>query len=268
MGLINLVLSMSIAEGAMSSELSYISNRMDEILRAMITNPVYKTLLDVFSQIGVLLMSAYFLVDLLEKASDLQFDGEILFKQSLKYVIGFAFINHVSDISNGLCDFSFACVNLLNSAATSLSATDNWGAMMQTINSAAQQLSPTAAIGANSGGVFKNIIMILIIRVVLQFATWKLSIERAFKIGYKTILAPIVCADCITNGLNSVGVKHIKEIFALYMQTVVIMAAMTVLNIVCLQNVDVGFWGCLITIFLLKDTIKQSESLASEIVGM
>lgn len=268
--MLSLLFSLAVSQGAMSSELSYISSRMDSILNSMLTNPVYQGLQGVFSMVGVLLMCVYFFVDLLDKVSDMQFDLEVLFKQLLKFVVAFALMTHVNDLCIGLGQFSEAMVDAIEHFTVSPVAdgTFSWSEMIQSANAQLMGMSfSNAQIGFTNGGALKDVIMIVSFRLLLQFATWKLSIERALKIGYKSLIAPIACADCVTNGYNSAGIKHLKGIFALYMQTSIIMVAMICIEVICLRTAGAGFWTSIVALFLLWDTIKQSETIAEEIVG-
>lgn len=269
--MLSLLFSFAVADGAMSSQLSYISERMDTILMAMIDNDIFKAIQQVFGMLGVLVMSIYFFTDLLEKVSDMQFDGEVLFKQVLKFVIAYALMTHINPLCEGLGKFSFAMVQAINDGyhlSVAASGQYGWSQMITELNTALSGMSfSNSQIGFTNGGALKDVIAILAFRLVLQFATWKLSIERALKIGYKSLLAPIACADCVTNGYNSAGIKYLKSIFGLYMQTAVIMVAMVCVDVICLRSIGAGFWTSIIAIFLLKDTIKQSDSIAEEIVG-
>jgi hypothetical protein len=67
----------------------------------------------------------------------------------------------------------------------------------------------------------------------MQYLTWKMSIERALRIGYKSLLAPIACADMVTNGMSSNGIRYLKSIFALYMQSPILLLIMVCMNEVC-----------------------------------
>ena len=45
----------------------------------------------------------------------------------------------------------------------------------------------------------------------MQILTWTTSVDRALKIGFKSILAPIACADMITHGMSSNGIRYLKS---------------------------------------------------------
>lgn len=252
--------------GAISTELDYITSRMDEILKAMLSNSVYQTLQQTFGMIGILLMTVYFLIDLMEKVSDMQFDMEMFFKQFLKYVIAYGLMTHIPELCNGLAEFSFL---MTDAVLAVFNPSSGWADMVGNINSSLAGFSGSGNyIDTTDGGSLIGALVAIGFQIILQFGTWKLSIERALKIGYKTILAPIICADMVTNGYNSSGIKHLKSIFALYLQTVVVLLALICINEICVTNgAGIGIWSGIVALFLLKDTIKGSRQIAEEIVG-
>lgn len=263
--MLDFMFSLVTGNGAVSTELSYISSRMDDILKAMLANSIFRNMQQIFGMIGVMLMCVYFFVDLLEKASDMQFDLEVFFKQLLKFVIAYGIMTHIPELCKGLADFSFAMVQMILAVFT---PSPGWADMAGEVNSSLSGLSGSGGyVDPMDGGSFLDMLTALGFQVILQFGTWKLSIERALKIGYKSILAPIICADIVTNGYNSAGIRHLKEIFALYLQTSVILVALLCVNEICLINENAGVWAAIVSLFLLKDTIKESKEIADEVVG-
>lgn len=255
--------SFATGNGAISSEITYITFRMDSILEDMLKSPIFETLLQTFGMIGVLLMCVYFFVDLLEKASDMQFEMEIFFKQMLRFVIAYCLMTHIPELCTGMSKFSEIITKTISNGFG-----QGWANMAQEVNSSMAGFSGTGNyVSSMDGGSFMDVIFAMGFQVILQFATWKLSIERALKIGYKSILAPIVCADVVTNGYSSSGIKHLKSILGLYLQTVVIIIALICVDILCLKAAGTGMWAGIISLFLIKDTIKQSQEIANEIAG-
>lgn len=255
----------SLAKGsdALSSELGYISNRMDQILEMLLTNPVYDAILGIMSQIGIALLLGYFLVDLLEKVSDVQFTLDIFIKQLIKFVIGFAIMSHLPEILIFFKDFSTALTNSLSTFGNGT----GWAETVKEINDGLERISTDSNISMTNGGALRDLIFAVGFQLVIQFATWELSISRALQIGYKSLLAPIACADMITNGMSSSGVRYLKDIFALYLQTAVILLAVICTDLICL-NGEKGAWTGIVGLFILNSSIKSSKQIAGEIVGI
>lgn len=244
---------------ALSPNLSYVSNRMDLILQKMLNSSVYSVLIDVFAQVGVVLLLVYFAIDLLDKVSDVQFNLEIFVREFVKLIVAYAIMTHLSALLKGACDVVMA-INQEILAVTNASTSGYWANVAKETNTYA-----LGDISIDSAGMIWKLVFLAGSQIVMQFLTWTLSVDRALKIGYKSIMAPIACADMITNGMQSTGIRYIKSIIALYLQSTVMLIIMFCINEVC-ANMEAGAWGAIVGLFILWNVTKSSAEIAEEII--
>lgn len=257
------LISFAKGTGALNTELNYISKRMDEILKMMLTNSIYKSLVGIMAEIGIAMLLVYFLIDLLDKVADVQFTPDIFFKQLIKFVIGFVIMSHLTDLLVFFADFSTA----LTAQLATFGNGTGWATTVKEVNDGLNRVSSGSNVSMTNGTFIKDLIFAVGFQVVIQFTTWELSISRALKIGYKSIMAPIACADMITNGMSSNGIRYLKDIFALYLQTTVVLLAVICTDLICLTK-TFGLWTGIVGLFILRSSIKNSQEIATEMVGL
>lgn len=244
---------------ALSPNLSYVSNRMDVILLKMLESPVYNTLIEVFGQVGVVLLLVYFSIDLLDKVSDVQFDLEIFVREFIKLIVAYAIMTNLDKLLGGACK----AVTYINDdilAVTNASTSGFWVDVAKETNTYV-----LGDISIDSAGMIWKLFFLAGSQIIMQLLTWTLSVDRALKIGYKSIVAPIACADMITNGMQSAGIRYIKSIIALYLQSTVMLLIMFCINEVC-ANMEAGAWGAIVGLFILWNVTKSSAEIAEEII--
>jgi hypothetical protein len=264
--MLDFLVSFATGLGSLSPDLDYISKRMDQILIYIMNSSLYQSLSTVFAELGMVLLLIYFLVDLMEKSASDNFDIEVFIRQLIKFVLGFAVMSNLSDLVIGIGNFVMAINTEVCGQLASLTVSKYWANTITQVNGQLSSLALGGSLGLSQAGGTKNVIFICIFQIIVYWLTWSLSISRAFKLGYKCLLAPMVCADIYTNGLNSRGVKHLKSIFALYFQSTMILLIMVCVNSIC-NNMTSSVWAGIIGLFVLANSIKSSEDFANDIVG-
>lgn len=253
--------SLGSGNGAISSQLDYICDRMDSILISMLELELIKAVMESCCQIGILLMLVFFLIDLLEKATDVQFSLDVLFKQLLKLVVAYAIMNHLYDLIMGMSEFSLALNEQILDTVVSLE-NKNFADAMGEVGT---QVPSSGSVSLSNVDGAKGAATAVIFQTLMQIITWTLSVERALTIGFQSCLAPISCADIITNGMSSNGIRRIKTILANFMQTTLILLVTICINLICVFDENAGIISSIVAIILLWTSVKSSKELALEI---
>ncbi len=246
----------------LSSQLDYICDRMDSVLNSMLALDLIKAVIESCSQIGIALMLVYFLVDLLDRVTDVQFNLEVFFKQFIKLIIAFAIMNHLYDLIMGMSQFSTALNDNILATVSRLESGTFWAEAMGSVDT---PVASTGSLSLNSISSAKSGATKAVFKIVLQLLTWTLSVERALSIGFQSCLAPISCADIITNGMSSNGIRRLKTILGTFLQTTLILLVTICVNSVCVYNSEAGLISAIIGVMVLWSSVKSSKDLALEL---
>lgn len=262
-------LELSQSGGSINTNLNYVSNRMDSILEAMLISHPYELLIEIFSSMGILMLLVYFSIDLLDKVTDMQFSLEILFKQLVKLVALYALMAYLPELLLGFAEFQ----KYLNQGILDILSGNIQGEFWADIASTANKVNGATDMEIDDAGGILQTISSIGMQTVMQFLTWSLSIDRALRIGYKSIIAPIACADMISNGMSSNGIRYLKSILSLYLQSTVMLLMMICVNEVCTglssefsAANDASLWTVIVGLFILWNTTKRTKEIADEII--
>lgn len=254
--------SLGSGNGGISSQLDYICDRMDTILQAMLALPIIEAVITACSQIGIALMLVYFLIDLLDRVTDVQFTLDVLIKQFIKFIIGFAIMNHLYDLIIGMSQFSTALNDSILETVSSLESGTFWA---DAVGEVGKPVASSGGVSFSDIGGAKSALTTVIFQTILQLLTWTLSVERALSIGFQSCLAPFSCADIITNGMSSNGIRRLKTILGTFLQTTFILLVTICVNSICVYDDGAGIISAIIGVIVLWSSVKSSKDLALEI---
>lgn len=249
---------------SISPNLDYVSQRMDTILESMLSSGPYMALIDIFKMLGVFMLLTYFMIDLIDRVGDTQFSLEILFRQLVKFVGLYAIMIYLPNLLGGFLEFTKAINELIINNVTGTST--YWEEFAQ----AANTINGSTDMDMNDGGGLLQMISLVGTQLIMQILTWTMSVDRALRIGFKSLIAPIACADMVTNGMSSNGIRYIKSILALYLQSPVMLMIMVCINDVCMNLnsdlADANLWTVIVGLFILWNTTKKTKEIADEII--
>lgn len=223
--------------------------------------------------IGILIMSIYFLVDLISKSMTANFNVEILIRSFIKFIIGYALINNCDKIAGGLIQFGDV---LTSDVAAKI------GGLNYSFSSNAQKIlnyitsSPMLFLKYGYAVIFR-----LIIKCMAEtFITWlykamimMVAYSRAIKIFVYRAFLPIAIADIFGKGIYAGATRHIKRLLALAMQYPMVYI-ICVLSCIFLGQMDflhtnwVSMLGQMAMVgIVVVNTIKKSTNEAMQIFG-
>jgi len=217
--------------------------------------------------IGAVLLTIYLVLELMEKLTTDNFSAEQFVKLLIKFAFGQIIITNITG-------WSFMFMN----AGVSF--------MMQIVDASGGISQATVDMGGidNSlGGIIKGIALIaqliipFLISAVLRVAIYFMGFGRALEMILRSMMAPIGCADVITGGTNSSGIRYMKRMLGISLQGG-IMIAIIAASALFINELLVGEGVFTIgnTVFLMKylgvvaamvGILGQSKSIAFEIVG-
>lgn len=259
------------------SAYDFISNRMDSVLKMVVDSSIFVKLLGYFEALGIVLLVLYFALDMIDKASTDNFNLEGFFHQMLKFLPGYFLITNLHLFIPALLDFVIALNGEIATTFLSIPVQDGnkvgiISQMMSLISSSSLAAGPRLEIPtpSNAGVLDAIFTMILCLgyKVIIQFFLLYLSISRALQVSYRATMAPIAIADIYQNGTTSNGIKQLKKLFALFLQSTIVMLLCIVIDAATMSDGLSSYWAGLICIFVLIGAFKKVEQFSARIVGV
>ena len=198
---------------------------MQGYLDSLLENEAFQTVISVIMVIGVGLLIASFLADLLDHVSKGDFTIEILFKKMLKNYMVYMLLINSMDIMDMLLDITTDILEKLgemvvispggniNSVMLSYGITDMW--FWQWIMYILLGLVP------------------YILAVLFNLVLWFTAVSRLFEISVRFVVSPIVYGGAFWgNGQNNDMIKFLKNTAAAIFQIVVVLIIWFSLSII------------------------------------
>ena len=226
--------------------------------------------------IGTALVLIYFLVNIIEKVTQQNFDLEYVIKSLLKLFVGLYLIQNGLSLMTTIYSLSFSFLNEVVSNSISQ------GELQITAQTAFKQLTGEEWNQTASWGFIKSFnhtwdyitifipwLGIMVLKIVVRFVCY----TRLIEFYIKTATAPIALSDFFTEGMHSNGWKFIKGYIAIALQAGVIMLATVIFNALSagIYTSGEGWWAFIIKYlalgFATVGVMLKSLSLTKEIVG-
>lgn len=226
--------------------------------------------------IATALVLIYFIVNIIERVTQQNFDLEYVIKSLLKLFVGLYLIQNGLTLMTTIYSLSFS---FLNEVVSNNIAEAN---LKMTAQTAFKQLTGEAWNQTESWGTLKTIghawdyitvfipwICLNVLKIVIRFVCY----TRLIEFYIKTATAPIALSDFFTEGMHSNGWKFIKGYIAIALQAGVIMLSVVIFNAIAagIYTSGDGWWAFIIKYFALGfatvGVMLKSLSLTKEIVG-
>lgn len=203
-----------------------IKELMTQPMEMMLNSTSLTSLYDVFVPVSILLCLLYMSMDLLSKATMSNFNLDVLIKNFIRLIIGITLINNGVEIIKGLNGLSVWIVDMFWQSQETLFviSTD-----FDTVPVPSESYTFFEMIIAFvnflksiiDGSLLSMILYFILINICVVFVSY----QRTVKIGYYTIVAPLVMADVSGHGLQIKSKKYLKGLFASFMEYPMVMIA-------------------------------------------
>lgn len=189
-----------------------------------------KTVYDAIKVTGILLLTLFWLTDLLDKVQSDSFTLEHFVRASIKLIVGFMLMNNGLTIVQGLVTFS----NEIFSKISDVSLAQGGSANVTILNEIWEDciyytehkfMGSFAMIGWYLKLIIPSIMMLLI-KIVLYVILYSRIIELAARM----VFAPIGMANIYNGGMNSSGIRYLKKIAAVALTGCVILVSLYAYN--------------------------------------
>ena len=211
----------------------------------------------------------YFMIEVIDKLTSERFNAEVFIKMLMKLVFSVIIVSNASTwaikIMNFGTDFALAVVGEFKA---------------ETVIKLKESFFDSGGIGNifNQLGLIVSLLLPFIAAFIIKIAVYFICYGRTIEMGVRSAFAPIGCADLMTGGANSNGVRYLKSLFAVALQGAVMIGVVFVSsNIISSELSAMKFGsGFLILPFLMKyfgivsamvGLLGASKSIAKEIIG-
>ena len=211
----------------------------------------------------------YFMIEVIDKLTSERFNAEVFIKMLMKLVFSVIIVSNASawaiKIMNFGTDFALAVVGEFKA---------------ETVIKLKESFFDSGGIGNifNQLGLIVSLLLPFIAAFIIKIAVYFICYGRTIEMGVRSAFAPIGCADLMTGGANSNGVRYLKSLFAVALQGAVMIGVVFVSsNIIGSELSAMKFGsGFLILPFLMKyfgivsamvGLLGASKSIAKEIIG-
>lgn len=259
--------------GGLFSDINKTLSFSNQVFSGQLWNTISTVYNNLILPFSVGLMVLWFLVALMEKASDQNFSFEVLVKMLIKYIFAYFLMKNGLNIIEVFLGIGGSLVNKFGTIADS----------NITLANDLKALVEQDANGSAISGIFSALswyIQLLIPCVlgwIMKIMVNVMAYGRLIELAIKAMFAPIPLADMFSDGGNSTGIRYLKSFLATCLQGVVIAAIAFAYS-----TMVSGFYGGAATLTNLFPTlglfligglsamllISKSQQLAKEIVGV
>lgn len=168
---------------------------------------------DVMKPIASVLICIYFIIELMEKITNDNFNTDQFIKLLIKLVFSIVVVDNASAIAENISKFGTAFISAISSADLTS--------------------KPFTVTEVNGLGIIDLIAMIVVmvipffVSLVIRLAAWFMIFSYIIEIQVRSALAPLGFADLISGGSNSNGFKYLKKLIALALQGGIMLIIMT-----------------------------------------
>lgn len=211
----------------------------------------------------------YFMIEVIDKLTSERFNAEVFIKMLMKLVFSVIIISNASawaiKIMNFGTDFALAVVGEFK-AETVVKLKDTFYDSLNIFNI------------LNQLGMIITLLLPFIAAFIIKIAVYFICYGRTIEMGVRSAFAPIGCADLMTGGANSNGVRYLKSLFAVALQGAVMIGVVFISsNVIASELSSINFiTGIVFLPFLMKyfgivsamvGLLGASKSIAKEIIG-
>ena len=205
----------------------------------------------------------YFLMDLMDKLTSERFNAEVLIKMLMKLLAAVAIVSNASEwaikIMTFGADFSLAVIGQIGNDVSF-----NLGQFVDDLGF------------WQSIGMYGLMLFPWIVSSILKIALYMICYGRTIEMGVRSAFAPIGCADLMTGGANSNGMRYLKGLFAIALQGAIMIGVvfvgskiieLTIMNTKGLTNVVAFIPKYLGIVSAMVGMMGASKGIAKEVIG-
>lgn len=208
-GILNGIIGFVLGESLIKDVGSYLINpdNVDAISAAA------SSFSDVMKPIASVLICIYFIIELMEKITNDNFNTDQFIKLLIKLVFSIVVVDNASAIAENIAEFGTAFISAISNA-----------------DLAAEEFTVQEVNGAGIIDLIAMIVVMVIpffVSLIIRLAAWFMIFSYIIEIQVRSALAPLGFADLISAGSNSNGFKYLKKLIALALQGGIMLIIMT-----------------------------------------
>lgn len=229
-----------------------------------------KTLIETIGQvvlpIAAVLLCMHLLIELMDKMTSDSFNAEQFVKLLMKFVFGQIIISNATEWS-----MTFMTVG------TKLMADIQAGLTITSIGLADITETVEAMNFWTQIGVFAQLMLPLLASFLLRIAVYFMAYSRLVEMVLRAMMSPMGCADVVTGGAHSSGIRYLKRMLAISVQGAMMLAIIATASALLagdgifvdgISITDVMFLGKYLGLMAaMVGLMGSSKSIANEVVG-
>lgn len=212
--------------------------------------------------IASVLICIYFILAVADKMTSDNFSSEQFIKLLMKLVLSIAVTDNITTLSLKIMNFGVAFSSLMAANAGAFASVD------------ATSLVENMSLGTR---ISVGITMLIpwMASLLLKVAIYVIGLGRSIEIGLRAGLAPIGCADLISGGTSSNGIRYLKKMIGISIQGGIMLVVISSAGALC-QYVLPDSASLTNALFIAQymgimaamvGIMASSKSLAFELIG-
>lgn len=250
------------------------SGFLSDCVGAINQNPLevdgIENLIDVVGQvvlpIAAVLLCMHLLIELMDKMTSDSFNAEQFVKLLMKFVFGQIIISNAKDWS---MIFMTVGTKFMADIQAGLTVTSIG---LADITEIVDKMSFWTQIG-----VFAQLMLPLLASFLLRIAVYFMAYSRLIEMVLRAMMSPMGCADVVTGGAHSAGIRYLKKMLAISLQGAMMLAVIAAASALLagdgifidgISITDVMFLGKYLGLMAaMVGLMGTSKSIANEVVG-
>ena len=207
----------------------------------------------------------YFMIEVIDKLTSERFNAEVFIKMLMKLVFSVIIVSNASawaiKIMNFGTDFAMAVVGEFK-AETVIKLKESFYDSNNILNI------------FNQLGLIISLLLPFIASFIIKIAVYFICYGRTIEMGVRSAFAPIGCADLMTGGANSNGIRYLKSLFAVALQGAVMIGVIFISSHIISGELSMSkiiFFEFMIRYFgvvsAMVGMLGASKAIAKEIIG-
>ena len=207
----------------------------------------------------------YFMIEVIDKLTSERFNAEVFIKMLMKLVFSVIIVSNASawaiKIMKFGTDFAMAVVGEFK-AETVIKLKESFYDSNNILNI------------FNQLGLIISLLLPFIASFIIKIAVYFICYGRTIEMGVRSAFAPIGCADLMTGGANSNGIRYLKSLFAVALQGAVMIGVIFISSHIISGELSMSkilFFEFMIRYFgvvsAMVGMLGASKAIAKEIIG-
>lgn len=231
------------------------------------TNAIMEELYNVTLSIGLALLLAFFLLELIDRITKDQFDAETMIRMLIKYLVGKAIMENGIKVLQAL-------MKIGNGLTGSVSTTGTFD--MKSLNRVVYYIDNT-----NMGECLLFIVLLAIpwaLAKIVGIAIYAMCYARIFDIVLRGGFAPIGCCNMVQEGFTGHGVRYLKKFLGSCLQGAIMIGVLVIAGKMSGGILEHSSWDSLVDAlnssfkmlvvsFTELIVIMKAKPLADEVAG-